>query len=126
MICRTASEEAREPSGETPTSLDRTDLFRTAAVGPMLVDRDLAANELLVDRLGRLLDVVLRQRVLGGRRLTLADRRADRERQPNRVDDPVEEQLTLCRLELLRILLCVGERLQVALELLAHGRQHRL
>ena len=35
-----------------------------AAVGPLLLDRDLAPDELLVDRLGGLLHVVLRDRVL--------------------------------------------------------------
>ena len=50
-------------------AVDRADLLGAATVGPALVDRDLLADELLVDRLGGLLDELLRQRVLDdGRR----------------------------------------------------------
>ena len=98
------------------------DLLRAAAVGALLLDRDLAADELLVDRLGGLLDVALGDRVLHRRRLAVADGRADRERQLHRLDDPLEEQMALGRLELLRVLLGLGERAEVRLELLAHRR----
>src|SRR6266566_4573594 len=90
-----AREEARAVHARRNADLavDRANLLRTAAVGPVLVHRDLAAYELLVDRFGRLLDVVLRHRVLRGRRLALTHRGADREGQLDRVDDAVEEQL---------------------------------
>ena len=64
-----------------------------AAVGAALLDRDLLADEVLVDRLGGLLDELLRERVLDRRRLALDGRRADRERQLDGLDDPVEEQV---------------------------------
>ena len=51
--------------------------------------------------------------------LALGRRRADRERQLGRLDDPLEEQRPLGRLELLRVLLGVGQRAQLGLELLA-------
>ena len=57
--------------------------------------------------------------------MTLVAFRADaspREREVHAVDDAVEEQLALGRLELLRVLLGVGERTQVGLELVAHRR----
>src|SRR5436190_22665348 len=92
----------------------------------MLVDRDLPPDELLVDGLGGLLDVALRQRVLRSRRLALADRRADGERQLHRLDDAVEQKLPLRGPELFRVLLRIGQRLQLALELLPHRLQHCL
>ena len=94
---------------------DRADLLLGAAVRPALVDRDLLADEVLVDRLGGLLDVALREPVLDAR---LAAR--GRERQLDRLDDPLVEQVLLGRLELLRVLLGLGQRAQVGLELLAH------
>ena len=84
MICVCPRVKSAEPCvrGATPTSqLTSRIVLRAAAVGTALVDRDLLADELLVDRLGGLLDVLLRQRVLDGRRLALDRRRADRERQ---------------------------------------------
>ena len=78
---------AREQAGAVRTrvdadlDLDRADLLGAAAVGAPLVDRDLLADEVLVDRLGGLLDVALRQAVLRRRRFAVGRRRADRERQ---------------------------------------------
>ena len=64
-----AGEEARAVGArhDRHLDLDRADLRRSPAVRPTLVDRDLLADEALVDRLARLLDVALRQRVLDGR-----------------------------------------------------------
>ena len=101
-------------------ALDRPDLVRGTAVRAPLVDRDLLADEVLVDRLGRLLDVALRDRVLDDRSVSVDRRRPDRERQLDGLDDPVEEQMALRRLQLLRVLLGVGEGAQVVLELLPH------
>ena len=53
--------------------LDRADLLRAAPVGAPLVDRDLLADEVLVDRLGSALHVLLGDRVLD-RRLALGAR----------------------------------------------------
>ena len=117
---------AREEAGavraraDRDLALDRADLLGAATVRPALVDRDLLADEILVDRLGGLLHVRLREAVLDRRSLALDRRRADREGQLDRVDDPVEEQLALRRPQLLRVLLGVRQRTQVALELLAH------
>jgi hypothetical protein len=101
-------------------AVDRADLVGGSAVGPALLDRDLLAHEVLVDRLGGLLDVALRERVLHSRGLAVRRRRPHRERQLDSVDDPVEQQVPLRRLQLLRVVLGVGERPQVALELLPH------
>ena len=60
-------------------ALDVPDLLLGATVRAALVDRDLLADEVLVDRLGRPLHELLRDRVLD-RRLALRGRRADRER----------------------------------------------
>ena len=123
MICVWPRVKSAEPCvrGATPTShVDVADVLGGSAVGTPLVDGDLLADELLVDRLGRLLDELLRQRVLDDRALAVDRRRADRERQLDRLDDPVEEQLALRRLELLRVLLGLGQGAQVVLELLAH------
>ncbi len=104
--------------------LDRPDLLGAAPVGTALVDGDLLPHEVLVDRLARLLDLRLGLRVLrGGQRLARVgiDRSApDRERQLDLVDDPVEQKLPLRRLERLRVLLGIGERLQLVAELLPH------
>src|SRR5581483_3023308 len=116
---------AREQAGavrarvDADLDLDRPDLLRAAPVGAALVDGDLLPDEVLVDRLARLLDVLLRQGVLD-RLLALGGRGADREGKRDLVDDAVEEQLPLRRLERLRVLLRVGERLQLVAELLAH------
>jgi hypothetical protein len=102
--------------------LDRPDLLGAAAVGATLVDRDLPADECLVDRVDRLLDELLGERVLDGLAALGRLGGADRERQADLGDDPVDEQAPLGRLELLRVLLGVGERDDVRLELLAHRR----
>ena len=89
---------AREQAGAVRTrvdadlDLDRPDLLGAAAVRAPLVDRDLLADEVLVDRLGGLLDVALRQAVLDRRRLAVDRCRPDRERQLDGVDDLLEEQ----------------------------------
>ena len=83
--------------------------------GPALVDGDLLADEVLVDRVGRLLDVRARHRVL---RLVAV---ACRERQLQLVLDAGEQDVALARLQLLRVLLDVGERPQLVLELRANG-----
>src|SRR5207248_9413567 len=84
---------------------DRADLVGRAAVRAALVHRDLAADELLVDRLGRTLDELLRLRILDDRALAVDRRGADRERELDRLDDAVEEELPHRGLELLRVLL---------------------
>ena len=48
---------------------------------------------------------------------------SDRERQLDGLDDAVEEQMPLGRLELFRVLLGLGQGAQVVLELLAHGAE---
>src|SRR5205823_6481773 len=61
---------AREQAGAVGTrvdadlALDRPDLLRAATVRTTLVDGDLLADEVLVDRLRGLLDVALREAVL--------------------------------------------------------------
>ena len=80
--------------GMTPTShCDRPDLLRAAAVRAALLDRDLLADEVLVDRLGGPLDELLRQRVLddGASPSTVAGPTGNGS--STRLDDPVEEQL---------------------------------
>jgi hypothetical protein len=99
-------------------AVDRPDLLRAAAVGTPLVDRDLLADEVLVDRFGGTLDPLLRQLVLDLRCLALDGGGTDREGQLDALDDVVEQQLPLGRLQLLRVLLGLGERAEVALELL--------
>src|SRR6267142_4658970 len=101
--------------------LDRADLRRRPAVRTTLLDRDLLADERLVDRLARLLDVALRERVLDDR-LTVDGRRADRERQLDALDDVLEEQVALGRLELLGVLFGLGQAAQLVLELLEGDR----
>ncbi len=117
-----ALEEARavRPRRDRDLAVDLADLLGAAAVGPPLVDRDLLADEILVDRLGGLLDVALGQAVLDLRGAAVRGGRADRERQLDAVDDPLEEKVALGRLQLLRVLLGIGESSQVVLELLAH------
>ena len=97
-------------------ALDRADLLGAASVGTTLVDRDLLTDEILVDRLGRTLHVLLRDRVLD-RRLALFGRAADRERQRDLLDDAAEEDVALPRLELLRVLLGIGQDAELRLEL---------
>ena len=121
MICVWPRVKSAEPCVRGLTADlagDRADLRLGAAVGAPLLDRDLLADEVLVDRLGGLLDVVLRERVACAALLT----RAIRERKLDRLDDPLVEQVLLRRLQLLRVLLGLGERAQLALELLAHRR----
>ena len=59
-------------------------------------------------------------------RLALDGGGPDRERKLDGLDDPLEEQLSLRRAELLRVLLGVGQDAQLVLELLAHRLEHRL
>ena len=69
MICVWPRVKRPEPCVRGMTDdldLDRADLRRGPAVRATLVDRDLLADEALVDRLARLLDVALRERVLDG------------------------------------------------------------
>ena len=119
---------AREQAGavrarvDADLDLDRTDLVGRATVRAALLDGDLLPHEVLVDRLARLLDARLRRRVL--RRLAalrLRRRGADRERKLQLVGDLLEEQVPLRRLELLRVLLGIGQRPQLVAELLPHG-----
>ncbi len=107
--------------GHADLALDRADLVGRAAVRPALLDGDLLPNELLVDRLGRTLDELAREAVLDGRCVSVDRRRPDREAEIDRVDDAVEEERPLRRLELLRVLLGLGQRLEVVLELLPNG-----
>ena len=98
--------------------LDVANLLLGASVRAALVDRDLLADEVLVDRLRRALDELLRLRVLD-RRLALGRRGADRERQLDLLEDAVEEEVALRRAELLRVLLGVRQLAEVGEELLA-------
>ncbi len=118
-----AGEEPRpvRPRADAHLALDRADLLGRAAVRAPLLDRDLLADEVLVDGLGRALDVLARLRVLH-RRLALGRRRADRERQLDGLLDPLVEEVALRRLELLRVLLGVRQLLEVGEELLPQGR----
>ncbi len=94
--------------------VDRPDLLGAAAVGPPLVYGDLLPDDVLVDRVARLLDVRLRERV---HRSLVA---AGRERESHLGEDAIEEEMPLRGLELLRVLLGVGERLQLIAELFPH------
>jgi hypothetical protein len=87
-----AGEDRRavRPRRDVDLAADRPDLLGAATVGATLLDRDLATDEILVDRLGRLLQELLRDRVPGCgtrscRRLGVAGRRAAREREPRLV-----------------------------------------
>ena len=123
MICVWPRWNSAEPCVRGLTrdlAVDLADLLGAAAVRAALLDGDLRADEVLVDRLGRALHELLRQRVLDDRRLAVDRRRTDRERQLDGVDDPLEEQVPLRRLQLLRVLLRLGQRAEVVLELLAH------
>src|SRR4029079_8587514 len=82
-------------------------------------DRDLLADELLGDRLGGLLHELLREAVLDRGGLALDGSRADRERKLELLDDPVEEQVPLRGLELLGVLLGLGQRAKLIAVLLA-------
>ena len=123
MICVWPRVKSPEPCvrgmTDTSTSIGRI-CVADAAVRPPLVDRDLLADEALVDRVARLADVALRERVLA--RPSVAGRR---ERQLHRLDDPVVEQVALGRLQLLRVLLGLGQPAQLALELLADRASRR-
>src|SRR5205814_3867749 len=116
-----AREQAEAVSTRVDADLDvdRADLLRTTPVETALLDRDLLADEVLVDPLRRALHVLLRERVLD-RRLALGGRRADRERELDGLDDPLEQQVPLRGLQLLRVLLRLGQRAQVVLELLPY------
>ena len=94
-----AREERRAVRARADADLarDRADLLGAAPVGAALVDRDLPPDELLVDRLGGLLHVLPRHRVLDRRRLRVGGRGPDRERQLDLLLDPAEEQAALRR-----------------------------
>src|SRR4029077_8368727 len=102
-----AREERRAVRARADAHLarDRADLLRVAAVRAPLLDRDLPADETLVDRLGGLLDLLARDRVLDHGRVLVRRGRADRERQLDLLLDALVEQAALRRLELLRVLL---------------------
>src|SRR5207245_68938 len=76
-------------------------------------------------RFGGLRHGALRDAVLGERLLTSDRGRTDGEGQLDAVDDLLEEEVALGRLQLLRVLLGIGERTQAALELLADRTFHR-
>ncbi len=111
-------EQARAVRARSEPDLDadRADLLRAPAVGAALVDGDLLADDVLVDRVRRLLDPRL-----GGRVLAVRLPVRDRERQLDSLDDPVVEEAALAGLQVLGVLLRVGQLAQLALELLAHG-----
>jgi hypothetical protein len=116
---------AREQAGavrarvDADLDRDRTDVLRSAAVRAALLDRDLLPDEVLVDRVGGPLHVLLRELILHRRRVAFDRRGPDRERQLRRLDDPVVEERPLRGLELLRVLLGLRQRAQVVLELVA-------
>ena len=112
-----AGEERRavRPRRDVDLGRDRPDLLRPAPVGPALVDRDLLADEVLVDRVGGLLDVRPRDAVLDRRVLAVPTG----ERKAELLLDPLHEDLPLAGLELLRVLLRVGQGAKLVLELLA-------
>jgi hypothetical protein len=116
---------AVRPRRDANLAFDLADLVGCAPVGTPLVHGDLLPDELLVDRLGGLLDELLRQRVLDHGAVALDGRGADREGQLDGLDDPIEEEMPLRRPQLLRVLFGLGQRAQVVLELLAH-RLHDL
>ena len=90
---------------------DRADLLGRAPVGAPLLDRDLLAHDLLVDRVGRVAHPAAGQRVEPA-----VDAR--RERQLQLVLDPLVQRGALGRLELLGVLLGVRELAQRLAELL--------
>ena len=100
---------------------DRADLLRAPPVRTALVDGDLLADEVLVDRVGGLLDVAARDSVCG----MLLALGACREGQLELLLDAGEKNVALARLELLRVLLGVRERAQLALELRPDGTLDR-
>ena len=114
---------AREEAGavrarrDADLDRDRPDLLGAAAVGAALVDRDLLADEVLVDRVGRLLDARLRERVLD-RSASPSGRPGTAAATPSTMRS--KRMPRLRGLELLRVLLGVGQLAQLALELLAH------
>ena len=78
------------PRCEADLDVDRPDLLRATTVGPALVDGDLLADDVLVDRVGRVLDPRLR----GGVILVLIPI-GDREREVDVGDDVVVEHAPL-------------------------------
>ena len=84
------------------------------------------AHDLLVDRLGRALDELAREAVLDLRRVTVDGRGTDREPEVAGLLDPLEEQMPLRGLQLLRVLLRVGQRAEVVAELLENRPDDRL
>ncbi len=123
-----ALEEARavRARADTHLALDRADLLRVATVGPVLLDRDLAAHDLLVDRLGRALDELAREAVLHLRSFAVDRRGTDRESEVDGLLDPLEEQMPLRGFQLLRVLLRVGQRAEVVAELVIDRPYRRL
>ena len=102
--------------GVTPTSVAiGADLVGRATVGPALLDRDLLAHDLLVDRVGRAARVAARERVEPA-----VDARREGQLQL-RLDARVERG-ALGRLELLGVLLGVGQLTQRVAELRLDGR----
>src|SRR5262249_28524992 len=91
----------------TPPSVGRT-LSVPLPAGTPLLDRDLLPDDVLVDRVRRALQELLRHRVLL-RCLALGGRGACRERELDLVEDPPVEEVALARLQLLRVLLGVGQ-----------------
>ena len=92
--------------------------------GPALVDRDLRAHDLLVELVAH----AQHRRPRGGVERPLAVALGldpARERQPDRGGDVVVERVPLGRLELLGVLLGVGQRADRVAELLLHVRVDR-
>jgi hypothetical protein len=73
---------AVRPRCEADLDVDRANLLRAPTVGPALVDGDLLPDDVLVDRVGRLLDPCLRRGVLVVRVSV-----GDRERELDILDD---------------------------------------
>ena len=123
-----AREERRAVRARRDADLarDRADLLRAAPVRAPLVDGDLLADEVLVDRLGRPLQRTASSSSPSTGASPSAAGGPTGNGSSTRLDDAVEEQLPLRRLELLRVLLGLGERAQVVLELLPHRCFDRL
>ena len=94
MICVWPRVKSAEPCVRGLTALAETGRISSSErlVRTPLVDRDLLADEVLVDRVERALDVLLRRRVLDDR-LALDGLPADRERQLELLEDAVQEEV---------------------------------
>ena len=94
---------AREQAGavraraDGDLALDRADLLGAAPVRAPLLDGDLLADEVLVDRLGRPLHVLLRQRVLDRRPSPSTVAGPTGNGSVDALDDPLEEQRAASR-----------------------------